>query len=128
MSRPLGVTVLAVLALIAAIPALVGGLALVGVATFGESVPVPDTFMYAVGAGTLLYAGLSLVLAYGFWTTRSWAWVAGIALQVLGIVTAVMQFANGERYLASMILGLVLPAAILLYLFQPRVKAAFGRA
>ncbi len=128
MSRPLGVTVLAVLALVAAIPALLGGLALVGVATFGTEVPVPDTFMYAVGAGTLLYAGLSLILAYGFWTTQSWAWVAGIALQVLGIVTAVSQFANGERYLASMIAGLILPAVIVIYLLQPRVRAAFGRA
>ena len=113
MSRPLGITVLAILALAAAIPALIGGLALVGVAAFGTEVLVPDTFMYAVGAGTLLYAGLSLVLAYGFWTTRSWAWVAGIALQVLGIVTAVSQFASGERYLASMITGLVLPAVII---------------
>ena len=128
MSRPLGVTILAVLALIAAIPALFGGLALVGVATFGTEVPVPDTFMYAVGAGTLLYAGLSLVLAYGFWTTRSWAWVAGLALQAIGIVTAVSQFANGERYLASMIAGLVLPVVIVIYLLQPRVKAAFDRA
>jgi uncharacterized membrane protein (DUF2068 family) len=128
MSRPLGVTILAVLALIAAIPALIGGLALVGVATFGTEVPVPDTFMYAVGAGTLLYAGLSLVLAYGFWTTRSWAWIAGLALQAIGIVTAVSQFANGERYLASMIAGLVLPVVIVIYLLQPRVKAAFDRA
>jgi uncharacterized membrane protein (DUF2068 family) len=128
MSRPLGVTILAVLALIAAIPALIGGLALVGVATFGTEVPVPDTFMYAVGAGTLLYAGLSLVLAYGFWTTRSWAWIAGLAVQAIGIVTAVSQFANGERYLASMIAGLVLPVVIVIYLLQPRVKASFGRA
>ena len=128
MSRPLGVTVLAVLALVAAIPALLGGLALVGVATFGTEVPVPDTFMYAVGAGTLLYAGLSLILAYGFWTTQSWAWVAGLALQVLGMVMAVSQFANGERYLASMIAGLVLPVVIVVYLLQPRVRAAFGRA
>jgi uncharacterized membrane protein len=128
MSRPLGITVLAILALAAAIPALIAGLALVGVAAFGTEVPVPDTFMYAVGAGTLLYAGLSLVLAYGFWTTRSWAWVAGIALQVLGIVTAVSQFASGERYLASMITGLVLPAVIIAYLLQPRIRAAFDRA
>jgi uncharacterized membrane protein (DUF2068 family) len=127
MSRPLGITILAVLALVAAIPALLGGLALVGVAAFGADVPVPDTFMYAVGAGTLLYAALSLVLAYGFWTTQSWAWVAGIALQALGIVTAVSQFANGERYLASMIAGLVLPVVIVVYLLQPRVRAAFGR-
>ena len=128
MSRPLGITVLAILALAAAIPALIGGLALVGVAAFGTEALVPDTFMYAVGAGTLLYAGLSLVLAYGFWTTRSWAWVAGIALQVLGIVTAVSQFASGERYLASMITGLVLPAVIIGYLLQPRIRAAFDRA
>jgi len=128
MSRPTGVAILAVLALLAAIPAVVGGLALVGVATFGEAVPVSDGFMYAVGAGTLIYAGLSLVLAYGFWTMRTWAWVVGIALQVLGIATALSQFMNEERYLASLIAGLVLPVAILFYLFQPHVKAAFGRA
>jgi len=128
MSRPTGVTILALLAFLAAFPALVAGLALVGVATFVEAVPVPDTFMYAVGAGTLIYAGLSLVLAYGFWTMRSWAWIVGIALQVLGIVTAVSQYANGERFLGSLVVGLILPAAILYYLLQPHIKTAFGRA
>lgn len=128
MSRPTGVTILALLAFLAAIPALVAGLAAVGVATFVEAVPVPDTFMYAVGAGTLIYAGLSLVLAYGFWSMRSWAWIVGVGLQVLGIVTALSQYANGERYLASLVIGLVLPAAILFYLFQPHIKTAFGRA
>ena len=128
MSRPTGITILAVLALLAAAPAVVAGLALVGVATFVDAVPVPDTFMYAVGAGTLIYAGLSLVLAYGLWTVRPWAWMVGIGLQVLGIVTAISQYTTGDRFLGSLITGVLFPVLILFYLYRPNVRAAFGRA
>lgn len=127
MSRPTGITILAVLSLLASLPALVAGLALVGVATFVQAVPVTDTFMYAVGAGTLIYAGLSLVLAYGFWTMRSWAWMVGIGLQILGIITAISQYSAGDRLLGSLITGIVFPALILFYLYRPNVRAAFGR-
>lgn len=127
MSRPTGITILAVLSLLAALPALVAGLALVGVATFVAAVPVPDTFMYAVGAGTLIYAGLSLVLSYGFWTMKSWAWMVGVGLQVLGIITALSQYSTGDRLLGSLITGVVFPALILFYLFRPNIREAFGR-
>lgn len=128
MSRPMGISVLALLALLAALPALVAGLALVGVATFGPIVPVTDGFMYAVGAGTLIYAALSLVLAYGFWTMRSWAWTVGVALQVLGIATTLSQFLYEDRNIVGVVISLSLNGLILVYLFQPNVKAAFGRA
>lgn len=128
MSRPMGISVLALLALLAALPALVAGLALVGVATLGPTVPVTDGFMYAVGAGTLIYAGLSLILAYGFWSMRSWAWMAGVALQVLGMATTLSQFAYEDRNVVSVVISLSLNAVILLYLFRADVKAAFGRA
>lgn len=128
MSRPTGITIIAVLALVAAVPAAIYGLAAVGVATFVEAVPVADGFMYAVGAGTLIYAGMSLVLAYGFWTMKSWAWTVGVALQVLGIITAVSQFMDADRVLGSLITGTVFPLLIIFYLFRPSIRAAFGRA
>lgn len=127
MSRPMGISILALLALLAALPALAAGLALVGVASLGPAVPVPDGFMYAVGSGTLIYAGLSLVLAYGFWRLRSWAWTVGVVLQVLGIATTASQFLYEDRNIVGVVISLSLNAVILLYLFRPNIKAAFAR-
>jgi uncharacterized membrane protein (DUF2068 family) len=81
-----------------------------------------------VGLIALAYAALSLALAYGFWTLQSWAWPLGIVVQVLGILQALGQFANDQTNFVSLVINLAIAGFILWYLFQPHVKAAFGRA
>ena len=68
------------------------------------------------------------MLAYGFWTLKPWAWPLGIGVQVLGIIQAVLQFMNNSTNVVNLVISLAIAGVILWYLYQPHVKAAFGRA
>jgi hypothetical protein len=68
------------------------------------------------------------VLGYGFWTLKPWAWTLGVGLQGAGIALNILQFVNDSTQLVSAIISIAISVAILWYLFQPHVKAAFGRS
>ncbi|HEX2193483.1 MAG TPA: DUF2127 domain-containing protein [Candidatus Limnocylindria bacterium] len=126
MQRPTGITVLAVLAAIAGILGLLASLALLGIGTGAGA--AASGFLMIAAMIALAYSVLSLALAYGFWTLKPWAWPLGVGVQVLGILQAVVQYVNNPNQLVSAIISVAIAAFILWYLFQPHVKAAFGRA
>lgn len=75
----------------------------------------------------LLAVGLcELVLAYGAWTLRPWAWTFGVVLQIAVIVLAALQL--GRLEVARHILTIAIASVTLWYLARPQVKAAFGRS
>jgi uncharacterized membrane protein (DUF2068 family) len=127
MQRPTGVTIIAVLAAIGGIFGLLASLVLLGLGAAGTASGLGG-LAFVAGIIVLAYAVLSLVLAYGFWTLKSWAWPLGVGVQVLGIVQAVLQFMNDSSQVVSLVISLAIAAVILWYLYQPHVKAAFGRA
>lgn len=129
MQRPTGVTILAVLAAIGGVLGLLASLALLGLGAAVAGASGLGGFVFIGGLIVLIYSVLSLVLAYGFWTLKPWAWPLGVAVQVLGIIQAVLQYMNApETGITSLIISLAISAVILWYLFQSHVKAAFGRA
>lgn len=129
MQRPTGVTILAILAFIGGIFGILGGLALVGFSgRIAASGVAGGGFATILGVLLLLYGVLALVLGYGFWTLKPWAWTLGVGLQAAGIVLNVLQFINDSTQLVSAIFSIAISVAILWYLYQPHVKAAFGRA
>jgi hypothetical protein len=69
---------------------------------------------------------LELVLAYGAWMLRPWAWTLGVALEIVVIVLAVLQL--GRLEFARHIVTIVIAGVTLWYLATPRVRAAFGRS
>lgn len=70
---------------------------------------------------------LALVLAFGLFTLKPWAWPLGIAMVALSVITAVLSAIN-RGTIAFIVLTLV-PAIMLLGgLFLPDVRKAFGRA
>jgi uncharacterized membrane protein len=127
MQRPTGITIIAVLAAIGGIFGLLASLVLLGVGAAGTASGLGG-LAFVAGIIVLAYAVLSLVLAYGFWTLKSWAWPLGVGVQVLGVVQAVLQFMNDSSQVVSLVISLAIAAVILWYLYQPHVKAAFGRA
>jgi uncharacterized membrane protein (DUF2068 family) len=129
MQRPTGITILAVLSFIGGILAILAGLALVGLSGAIAAAAGGGTGLATIlGLLLLIFGVLEIVLGYGFWTLKPWAWSMGVALQGAGIVLNVFQFINNSSQLASVIFSIAISAAILWYLFQPHVKAAFGRA
>ncbi len=129
-ARPLGVTILAVLAAIVGAFMLIGGLAAVGLSgsprvTAGQ--PAVGTFLALLGLLTLALGVLYLAFAIGAWRLRPWAWGLGMLVAVIGIVVVVIDIAAGSRDTVRAVIDVAMSAAILYYLTRPQTRQAFGR-
>lgn len=116
--RPLGVTIIAVLAAIGGVLGLIGSFTLFSV--FGSAFG----FVAAYALANVAISILLLVFAFGAWTLQPWAWTLGIVLEAVAIVFGLYALVDGD---ASAVVSIALAAVVLWYLFQPSVKAAFGR-
>jgi hypothetical protein len=131
-ARPLGVTILAILALVGGIFALCGGsfgLVGSGLASIGKILGYSSLRPGAIFWGSILslaVGALYLVLGWGALSLRPWAWLLGVGLQVFALIEGVVNLVRGDGRVGAA-LGIILAAAILFYLFQARVQQAFGR-
>ncbi len=126
--RPLGVTILAVLAIIGGIFGLLGAIALLGLGAVATGVDGGlGGITLLLGVAFLVLALLELAFGFGAWTLKPWAWTLGVASQVLSLILIVINIATGSP-ITSQIVGIIIAAVILYYLFTPNVRAAFGKA
>ena len=122
-TRPTGITILSILAGLAGVFGLFAGFVVMGLgsAIFGGMGAL-------LGLAILAYAGLSLALAWAFWTLKPWGWPLGVAVAIFGIVLAVLQLIGANSNIISTIISIGIDGAILYYLNQPGIKALFGKA
>jgi hypothetical protein len=127
--RPTGVTILAVLAIIGGILGILVGL--LGVLGGGAVAASLDA-----GAGGLIIVfsiisivigALYLAFGIGAWSLKPWAWMLGVIGAGLSLLSSIAQMIITQN-IGGNILGAVIAAVILFYLFTPPVKQAFGRA
>ncbi|NEQ22406.1 MAG: hypothetical protein F6K28_25125 [Microcoleus sp. SIO2G3] len=138
MKRPLGVTLIAILNLLAIA---VLGLVLLFVLSVNWSDfppdpdadinPAPayptastDTNIVLAVVGAAIPGSILLLLAYGLLTLRRWAWMG--ELMLVGLVAAIqirsIAFRTFDR---SDVIGLVIQIVVLAYLLQPQVRRKF---
>jgi hypothetical protein len=137
MARPLGVTIIAILMAIGGIAMIVAG---VSALFLGSLIPlagqtqdfagnISSTMLggFAVASGAVMLAlGIaSLVIAYGLFKGRGWAWTAAVVLSIIGIVMSVVSIVTGNF---GSIISLIINGIIIYYLYRPHVKAYFGRS
>jgi len=129
-ARPMGITVLAVLSAIGGVLGILGGVALIGLGGLAAATTGSAAF-FGLGAiwGVILLATAvaSLAFAYGAWTLKPWAWPLGVALAIISLALSALTVISGGD-IGSQIIGVVIQAIILYYLFQPSIKSLFGRA
>lgn len=133
MARPLGVTILAILAAIGGVFGLLGGLTMIGLGglagSVGGAAGVAFGGLVAIGGLIVLaLAVLQLALAYGFWTLRPWAWQLGVILSAVSIVIAILGVLRIVFYqeLGGAIISIALSGVILYYLNQAEIRRAFN--
>jgi hypothetical protein len=143
MQRPTGVTVISVLNFIGAAFYVLGALGIfIGGAFFANmtrSSPQGGAGMTAMIAGMgavlgvvlLIGAGLCLLVGIGLWKLANWARILEIVLLALGVCFglfglfgAFMNFHAGQ--LIWQVIILAIQIWIIVYLFKPHVKQAFG--
>jgi hypothetical protein len=126
MQRPLGVTILAVLAAILGVLGIFAGLVLVGLSSATADLALGlGGFVAILGLITIVLSVLDLVLAYGLWGLKPWAWMLGIVLEIVGIVLNILEFRSASA--SSTVVSIVIAGVIIYYLYQPHVRRAFGQ-
>ena len=107
--RPLGVTIIAVLNVIAGIIAIAVGI---------------PALIVVVGVVFIAVGIASLVMAYGLWKGRSWAWTITLILSGIGIIVGIAHLVARQT---GAIVEIIIYAIIIYYLYRPNVKAFFGK-
>ncbi len=118
-SRPLLITIIAILYFVAGLLAVLGGILLmVGGAAVGELA------LGGMTGGVLLVVGLiNLVIAGGFWNGWKAIWYLAVIFGFIEIILCVVGlFTTGGVSL----IGLIIQALLLYYMFRPNVKEFFG--
>ncbi|OLC84491.1 MAG: hypothetical protein AUJ08_04020 [Thaumarchaeota archaeon 13_1_40CM_3_50_5] len=146
-TRPTGVTLLAVLAILGAIALLFSGAVLIGLGlllgTLTASIDITNAItnagypglaslgvgtisalIIALGAAILILGILYLGVGIGFLGGKRWAWNLGIIVSVIGIVLNVIQMIGGNY---GGVVSLIISLLIIYYLMRPHVKVFFGK-
>lgn len=135
MKRPIGVTIIAVPAILYGVfSLLLALLGLLGSALLASGVGAA-TIKYS--AGTLAYATITdavigilyLTFGIGAFSLKRWAWITGVvalALDVLRQIIGVVMHGFSASNTVGFIITIVIALVVLWYLFRPSVRAAFG--
>ena len=122
--RPSGVAIIAILDVIIGIFSIAVSLLLEA----GSSTQLVNPKLIAdVGAFAAIIATLgilAIVMSYGIWTRRRWAWTYSVMIAALGILTNVTAFFFGSTI---SVLNAGLQALVIYYLTRSNVKAFFPR-
>ena len=133
-SRPLLITILAILYFLCGILLLLSGIVLaLGVINLEDFTEEFKSLLSAGGIVLIIMGIIYLIVAGGFWNGWKIMWYLGVIFTFISLILAIVSMA-GSAYLLladfSIVLGLVLPVAInallLYYLFRPNVKEFFG--
>ena len=125
-ARPTGITILAILAAIAGVFGLLGGLVVLGIGGALVGTGLLGGLVGIIGLIVLVVAIGELAFAYGAWMLKPWAWTLGVAVEIVGIASAVLYLLAGQS-IGSQLIGIVISLAILYYLDTPAVRTAFGQ-
>ena len=126
MNRPLGVTIIAILAFINGLL----GLCLPGLVIIGGGIGAlfsGGLGLIVVCGGLLLAAGplVWLLVSYGAWNLRPWAWWAGMVATGITVVSVVVNIINGVGIVQA-VASAPLSIVIFIYLLLPDIRRAFG--
>ena len=137
-SRPLGVTIIAILNVISGIIMLAGG---AGLATLGSALPTMTTVdpnaggqmalvgllgggAVAVGAVLIILGIVSFIVAWGLFKGKGWAWTVTLILSAISIIMGIVSLVGGNF---GAIVNIIIAGIVIYYLFRPHVKAYFGK-
>ena len=122
LTRPTGVTILAILEWIMGALAVLGSLGTIAVSGFAGAF---GGFMVIMGLVSLAIGVANIVVGWGLWTLKKWAWNIAVVLGALGILISLAVIVFNPQGIAGQILGLAINALILYYLTRPHIKACF---
>jgi uncharacterized membrane protein (DUF2068 family) len=143
-NRPTGVTIIGILTIIGGVLMLVSGITLAAIAAvfplltstgdqttmlqsqIPSSIPLEYLGIASLAVGTILIiiGIVSLIVAYGLFKAKKWAWTANVGLSIISIAMGIVSIATGS---VGSIVGIAISGVILYYLYRPHVREYFGK-
>ena len=127
MSRPIGVTVVAIVMMVIGVFTLLLGLEGADITNFGLKQLAPQGGLYA---NTVIISGiLTLIAAFGLFTLARWAWylaVVVLTIRAVADVFGLVSYGLSGVYGGVSIADAAVTIFLLWYFFRPHVKSAFG--
>jgi len=129
LSRPVGITILAVLEILIGIVGLLASLVIIGFSALFSTLPTVGSLLGAVGliiGGIVLFFSIIwLATGVGFLHGRGWSWTLGMIFSILSLLGAIGALTIG--LITGGVGGLVFWGLMLYYLTRTHVKAFFGK-
>jgi hypothetical protein len=129
LSRPVGITILAVLEILIGIVGLLASLAIIGLSALFSTLPrvgsLLGTFGLIIGGVVLFFSLIWLATGAGFLHGRGWSWSLGMIFSILSLLGAIGALTIG--LITGGVGGLVFWGLMLYYLTRIHVKAFFGK-
>ncbi len=125
--RPVGVTVIAVLlGLQGVFEVVLGILALTNILPRGYIFTGSSPAGGILGASFLIAGLIKLLLLWGLWRLKRWAWVATLILAGYSIVTSCFAVSQSRFVLWTLLFDMVIPGVIWIYfILDDDLRAAF---
>src|SRR5207247_10765585 len=127
-SRPVGITILAVLEILIGIVGLLASLVIIGFSALFATLPTVGPLVGAIGlviGGVVLFFSIIwLATGVGFLHGRGWSWTLGMIFSVLSLLGAIGALTIG--LITGGVGGLIFLGLMLYYLTRTHVKSFFG--
>ncbi len=128
-SRPVGITILAVLEILIGIVGLLASLVIIGFSALFSTLPTVGSWLGAVGliiGGVVLFFSIIwLATGAGFLHGKGWSWTLGMIFSILSLLGAIGALTIG--LVTGGVGGLIFWGIMLYYLTRTHVKAFFGK-
>jgi hypothetical protein len=128
-SRPVGITILAILEILIGIVGLLASLVIIGFSALFSTLPTVGSLLGAIGlviGGVVLFFGVVwLATGVGFFHGRGWSWTLGMIFSILSLLGAIGALTIG--LITGGVGGLIFWGLMLYYLTRTHVKAFFGK-
>jgi hypothetical protein len=128
-SRPVGITILAVLEILIGIVGLLASLVIIGFSALFSTLPRVGSLLGAVGliiGGVVLFFSINwLATGVGFLHGQGWSWTLGMVFSILSLLGASGALTIG--LITGGVGGLIFWGLMLYYLTRTHVKVFFGK-
>lgn len=119
--RPLGITIIAILLFIQAIITILGGIFI-----FIGSVVASPVAGLLLGWLPLAIGIISLIVAWGLWTLKPWAYWVTLIVEIIAIVEGLFGLGQPNHSFWGVLGGIIVPIIIVIYLLvDQNVRRAF---
>lgn len=113
----MGVTIIAILQLLGSLVGLaLGALMLMA----GLAIPLLGIFLIAIGAFMIIWAIIGILLFWGLWGLKGWAWMITMIWNIIQLLLSVYNFYSSGFTDFTTLINIIIPLIIVVYLFFVR--------